>query len=141
MLKDSASSQGMWSPELGWGVLNVAAAVDRASGVQAQTAGSVITLVAQVLKQPAAARTVRSAVVVATLHSAAPGVEPGARPVELATNSGLGWGEPVESTTLPNGQATWKLKLKKGTYRLRARWAGAGDLAGAVSATLVLKVL
>jgi subtilisin family serine protease len=141
VLKETASSQGTWSPELGWGVLDVAAAVARASGVQTQTAASVITLTAQVLKQPAAAGMVRSAVVVATLQSAAPGVEPGARLVDLETYVGLGWGQAVESTTLPNGQATWKLKLKKGTYRLRARWAGAGDLAGAVSATLVLRVV
>jgi subtilisin family serine protease len=141
VLKESASSQGMWSPELGWGVLDVTAAVALATGVQTQTAGSAITLSAQVLKRPAGRTTMRSAVVVATLRSAAPGVQPGARLVELERYSGFGWGQPVESTTLANGQATWKLKLKKGTYRLRARWAGAGDLAGAVSRTLVLKVL
>jgi subtilisin family serine protease len=140
VLKDSASSQGMWSPELGWGVLDVTAAVARARGVQPQTASSLITLSAQVSKQQAAAESVRSAVVVATLRSAAPGVDPASRPVQLETYNGVDWGQPVESTTLPGGQATWKLKLKKGTYRLRARWAGAGDLAGAVSATLVLKV-
>ena len=33
-----------------------------------------------------------------------------------------------------------QLTLKRGTYRVRARWAGAGDLAGAISKTLVLRV-
>jgi hypothetical protein len=45
-----------------------------------------------------------------------------------------------ESATSATGQASWKLKLRRGTHRLRARWAGAGDLAGAISSTLVLRV-
>jgi hypothetical protein len=45
-----------------------------------------------------------------------------------------------ETATSGTGQATWKLNLKRGIYQLRARWAGDGDLASAVSATLVLKV-
>ncbi|MDX6410604.1 MAG: thermitase [Gaiellaceae bacterium] len=137
VLKQSASSQGMWSPELGWGVLDVAAAVARATGIKPQTAGSLITLSAQVAK---ASGSLHSAFVVATLRSAAPGVDPASRRVQLETSNGVDWGQPAEATTLPGGQATWKLKLRKGTYRFRARWAGAGDLAGAVSATFILKV-
>jgi subtilisin family serine protease len=140
VLKESASSQGVWSPELGWGVLDVAAAVARASGVRPPIAGSALTLSAHVLKQQASTTSLRSVVIVGTLRSTAPGVAAGSRPVALETYNGVGWGQPVASSTLPNGQATWKLKLRKGTYRLRARWAGAGDLAGSVSPTLVLKV-
>ena len=141
VLKDSASSQGSWSPELGWGVLDVAGAVALATGTKAQTASSVITLSGQVLKQFAAAPTAaRGATFVATLRSGAPGIGAGSRLVALETFNGVDWVPAGETSTSDTGQATWKLKLKKGTYRLRARWAGAGDLASAVSATLVLKV-
>jgi subtilisin family serine protease len=132
-LKDSASSHGMWTPELGWGVLDVAEAVARATGTQAQTASSALSLRAQILRQ-------RNAKVIATLRSGAPGVPAGARLVALEAYDGLAWSNAGESATSATGQATWKLKLKRGTHRLRARWAGAGDLAGAVSTTLVLKV-
>jgi subtilisin family serine protease len=138
VLKDSASAQGIWTPELGWGVLDVAAAVARATGTQAQTASSVITLSTrtstEVLKPS------RNTTLVATLRSGAPGVPAGARLVDLETYNGIGWDRTGLTTTSPAGQATWKLRFRPGTYRLRARWAGAGDLAGAVSSTVVLKV-
>lgn len=141
VLKDSASSQGVWSAELGWGVLDVAGAVALATGAKTQTASSIITLSGQVLKQFAAARTTaRGATIVATLRSAVPGVAAGSRLVALESFTGGAWTPAGETSTSDTGQATWKLKLKKGTYRLRARWPGAGDLAGAVSAALVLKV-
>jgi hypothetical protein len=108
--------------------------------VRPPIAGSALTLNAQVLKQQASTTSLRSVVIVGTLRSTAPGVATGSRPVALETYNGVGWSQPVASSTLPNGQATWKLKLRKGTYRLRARWAGAGDLAGSVSPTLALKV-
>ncbi len=138
VLKDSASAHGMWTPELGWGVLDVAAAVARATGAQAQTASAVITLSAQVVKQGLTPS--RNAMLTATLRSGAPGVGAAARLVELESSNGLDWSPAGESSTSATGQATWKLKFKPGTYRLRARWAGAGDLAGAVSSTIVLKV-
>jgi subtilisin family serine protease len=133
VLKDSASSHGIWTPELGWGVLDVADAVARATGAKTQTASSALSLSAQVLRQ-------RNAKVTATLRSGAPGVPAGARLVALEAYDGLAWSNTGASATSPAGQATWTLKLKRGTHRLRARWAGAGDLAGAVSTTVVLKV-
>jgi subtilisin family serine protease len=141
VLKDSASSGGVWSAELGWGVLDVASAVARATGTKTQTATSVITLSGQVLKQFTAAPTAaRGATFVATLRSGAPGVVAGSRVVALETFSGTTWVAAGETATSGTGQATWKLNLKRGIYQLRARWAGDGDLASAVSATLVLKV-
>lgn len=142
VLKESASSQGVWSAELGWGVLDVAGAVARAAGTETpQTASSVITLNGHVLKQLAAAPTAaRRATITAALRSAVPGVAASARLVALERFNGAVWLPAGEASTSDAGQATWKLKLKRGTYRLHARWAGAGDLAGAVSATLVLKV-
>jgi hypothetical protein len=140
VLKQSASSHGVWTPELGWGVLDVASAVARATGTPTQVAGSALTLSAEIIKQPTSTASVRSALIVATLHASQPGVDAGARPVGLETLTSSGWGQPVASATQPTGQATWKLRLRRGTYRLRALWAGAGDLAGSVSPTLVLKV-
>jgi subtilisin family serine protease len=141
VLKDSASSAGAWSAELGWGVLDVASAVARASGTKTQSASSVITLSGQVLKQFAAVPTAtRGATFVATLRSGAPGVAAASRVVALETFNGTTWTPAAETSTSTTGQATWKLQLKKGTYQLRARWAGNGDLASSVSATLVLRV-
>jgi subtilisin family serine protease len=133
VLKDSASSHGLWTPELGWGVLDVAEAVARATGTQTQTASAVISLSAQVSRQ-------RNTTLTATLRSGAPGVPAAARLVALESYDGVTWGNAGESATSTAGQATWKLKFKRGTYRLRARWAGAGELEGAVSTTLVLRV-
>jgi subtilisin family serine protease len=138
VLKDSASSQGVWSAELGWGVIDVASAVARATGAQTQTARASITLTGQVPKRVASAG--RGATIVATLRSGAPGIAPGARIVALELLSGNAWTAAGDTSTSDAGQATWKLTLRRGTYRLRARWAGAGDLTGAVSSTLVLKV-
>ena len=140
-LKESASSHGIWSAELGWGVLDVAEAVKRATGAKTQTASSIITVSGQVLKQLAAARPgARNATIVATLRSVVPGVAPSSRLVSLESFEHSSWAPTGETSTSSTGRATWTLKLKKGTYRLRARWPGAGDLAGALSATLVLKV-
>jgi hypothetical protein len=60
--------------------------------------------------------------------------------VTLELYNGKGWAPSGDAMTSATGQATWTLKLTKGTHRLRARWAGAGDLAGSASSLLVLKV-
>ena len=133
ILKESASSGGVWTADLGWGVLDVGAAVSRASGAQPTTSNAFLSLTS-VLRA-------RTATFTAELRSAAPGVPPAARIVALEVYDGVRWQAKGQSTTSTSGEAVWTLKLKHGTYRVRARWAGAGDLAGAVSKTLVLRVL
>ncbi len=132
ILKESASSGGVWTADLGWGVLDVGAAVSRASGAQPTTSNAFLSLTS-VLRA-------RTATFTAELRSAAPGVPPAARIVALEVYDGVRWQAKGQSTTSTSGEAVWTLKLKHGTYRVRARWAGAGDLAGAVSKTLVLRV-
>jgi subtilisin family serine protease len=132
ILKESASSGGVWTADLGWGVLDVGAAVARASGVQPTTSNAFLSL-SSVLRA-------RTATFRAELRAAAPGVPPAARIVALEVYDGARWQGKGQSTTSAMGEAVWKLKLKHGTYRVRARWAGAGDLAGAISKTIVIRV-
>jgi len=133
ILKETASSSGVWTSDLGWGVLDVAAAVSRASGAQPMTATAFLSL-SGLLRA-------RTAMFTATLRSAAPGVAPSTRIVALEVYDGVRWQTKGQSATSASGDAAWKLTLKPGRYRVRARWAGAGDLAGAVSKTLALRVL
>ena len=69
---------------------------------------------------------------------------PAARTVTLEVLAGVSanaqWKARAEAATTADGQVVWKLTLKPGTYRVRARWAGSSDLAGALSQTLVLRV-
>ena len=132
ILKESASSGGEWTSDLGWGVLDVAAAVSRAAGVLPATSAAFLTLTG--------VHHGRAATFTASLRSAAPAVPAAARTVSLEIYDGVQWHTKGQATTSASGDAAWKLTLKHGTYRVRARWAGAGDLAGAVSRTLVLRV-
>ena len=143
LLKESASSSGTWSPDLGWGLLDVSAAVARATGERPSAARALLTLNAQLQRRHSVHRP-RDATFSATLHSAAPGVPPAARTVTLEVLAGVSanaqWKARAEAATTADGQVVWKLTLKPGTYRVRARWAGSSDLAGALSQTLVLRV-
>jgi subtilisin family serine protease len=133
VLKDTASNLGQWSPELGWGVIDVGNAVARAMGAQTSTAAATITLGGSVAQHRAK--------LTAALRSSAPGVATSARIVALEQWDGVAWGPLQQAATAADGDASFRLKLvKRGTYRLRARWGGSGDLAGAVSAPLALRV-
>src|SRR5207244_4242702 len=75
LLKESASSSGTWSPDLGWGLLDVSAAVARATGERPSAARALLTLSAQLQRRHSVHRP-RDATFSATLRSAAPGVPP-----------------------------------------------------------------
>jgi hypothetical protein len=141
ILKESASGQGVWSPELGWGVLDVGAAVQHALGVQATTIATSLTLSGAVVRPRStnASTVTRRASFVATLSSAAPTAPAGARLLQLERFNGVTWVPVGEAQTTDSGQATWSLTVKAGTVRYRARWSGSGDLAGSVSPPIVLK--
>jgi subtilisin family serine protease len=142
ILKETASGEGAWTPELGWGVLDVGAAVQRALGATAATAGASLTLNAQLLRPTqAVASAVHKASIVATLHPSAPGVDAASRHVTLERFDGLEWKPVAAAQTTADGQASWTLRFKPGDVELRARWAGSGDLLGAVSSAVHLHVV
>ncbi len=139
ILKESASSGGVWSPDLGWGVLDVGAAVARATGAEPSTATAFLSLTDQLgaRRRGSARRTVTFA---ASLRSGAPAVSPAGRLVAIEVYDGLTWQPKGVAQTSQSGDVEWKLTFKRGTSRVRARWAGASDLAGALSKTIVLKL-
>ncbi len=141
ILKETASGHGTWTADLGWGVLDVGAAVQRAMGATAPTAIASLTLNAQLLRPTQlAAAALRKAAIVATLRPSAPGVAAGPRLLTLERFDGVAWRSVAGAQTRVDGQATWMVTLKPGTVQLRARWAGSGDLTGAVSGTVRLRV-
>ena len=133
ILKATASNGGTWTPELGWGVLDVGAAVSRASGTPAARAayGSV-SVRATVVR--------RRATITATLRSSAPGIATAARVVTLELWDGTAWRTRAQRPTSAAGAAVFRLALRPGTHRARVRWGGAADLSGAVSAAVRLRV-
>jgi hypothetical protein len=107
----------------------------------ASTAVASLTLNAQLLRPTQLeASALRKASIVATLHPSAPGIAASARLVTLERFDGVEWKPVAGAQTGIAGQATWTLKLKPGTVELRARWAGSGDLLGAVSTPVHLRV-
>lgn len=128
ILKDTAAGGGVWSPELGWGVIDVGAAVQRALGIPAAATAASLALSGEVTKP-------RQATLTATLLPAN-----GARLLLLERFDGSAWKPAGESQTTDTGVATWKLAVKAGVQRYRARWVGSGDLAAAVSPQVVLRV-
>jgi subtilisin family serine protease len=132
ILKATASNGGTWTAELGWGVLDVAAAVSRAAGTPAaRTAYATVSLKASVVRH--------RATVTATLRSSAPGIGTTGRVVSLEVWDGSSWRATTKRPTSAAGAAVFSLKLRSGTHRVRVRWGGAADLSGAVSAPVKLR--
>jgi hypothetical protein len=67
-------------------------------------------------------------------------VSAAARPVVLESFDGARWRRTATGVTLRNGRVSWTMPLARGAYRVRARFAGAEDVAPAVSAPLTVRV-
>jgi subtilisin family serine protease len=136
VLKASASQHGAWTPELGFGVLDAAAAVALAAGTPAPA-----VVASQAVLRLGADVSRRSVTFSARLGSLTPSVSPAGRTVELdryddATGA---WATVRTARTAAGGQAAWRLPVTQpGTARYRARWDGAGDLAAVVSRTVIV---
>lgn len=129
ILKTTAQGGGTWTPELGWGVIDVAAAVERAAQTPRKAAAR-LTL--------AATRVGRRRIVLrARLLASAP---VGARELVLEAASGSAWRQAARARTTAGGTASWRYSFTPGRYRLRVRFAGAVDLAAAASRPLDLTV-
>lgn len=76
----------------------------------------------------------------AILRSRLPGVSTDSRVVVLESFDGKRWRRAGRATTGASGQASWSFTLSAGAYRVRARFAGAQDLARATSAPVALRV-
>ena len=62
----------------------------------------------------------------------------GARTVLLEAFDGARWSRAATGVTDAGGRAAWRSSLKPGSYRLRARYPGTGELAAATSAPVKL---
>ena len=62
------------------------------------------------------------------------------RRLVLESFDGHAWHRLAAASTGKTGVATWTLTLKRGSYRIRASYAGADDLAPATSRTVTLRV-
>jgi subtilisin family serine protease len=62
------------------------------------------------------------------------------RRLALESFDGHAWHRFAAASTDKTGVATWSLTLRRGSYRMRAIYAGADDLAPATSRTLTLRV-
>jgi subtilisin family serine protease len=215
ILEETASGHGTWTPELGFGVLDVAAAVARATGAlppgirisgtregrrvsltwSAEQATSYQVTMAQdggaqrvltpattqtsasyslvpgsnytftvaaldatgsplAVSEPFRVSLVRAAtnvglkaskqrgkaplavVLTATLRNAN---GPAGRTLVLESFDGAKWATSGSATTDASGRATWKYALKRGSYRVRARFAGDDDRLAATSAAVDLR--
>jgi subtilisin family serine protease len=67
-------------------------------------------------------------------------VERGGRKLILESFDGHAWRRFSGTSTSRTGLATWTLRLRQGSYRIRAHYAGAGDLASATSRTVTIRV-
>jgi subtilisin family serine protease len=68
------------------------------------------------------------------------GIARAGRRLTLESFDGRAWHRFAVASTGKTGIATWTLKLRHGSYRLRASYAGAGDLAPAASHVISLRV-
>ena len=150
ILEQTASGQGTWNEELGYGVLDVAAAVARAQdparstgeplavspprSVSLQKSAARLSLTAH-LPRGAASRRVQ----LDTRLSVAgrPGAE-AARTVLLESFDGTRWLRAAAAITDASGRAVWSYAVTPGSYRIRARYLGTDEVAPAASAAVKL---
>jgi subtilisin family serine protease len=131
VLKESASGVGDWTPELGFGVIDVAAAVALASGTTAESSRAGLRLSARVVK--------RHVAVTATLSSLLTAVSSAGRAIAFERQIHGKWKRVASVRTDAAGRAQTKVAKAKTAVKLRARWAGSVELAGAASKTLTLR--
>ena len=131
ILKETARGGDRWTPGLGWGVVDAAAAVARAAGA-ARDAGARPTLTLAASRPGARTRLVT---LQATLVPAAPG-----RTVRLEQLHADTWREAAAATTAADGTVTWRFSLAPGTHRLRARFPGEADLPATTSTPVAVAV-
>jgi thermitase len=130
VLKESAGGRSEWTPELGYGVLDVANAVAVASGTQPEPAHALLKLRARVGR--------RQVTLTAALGSVVPGVTTGSRAVVFERYTKR-WRPLRTVETGADGYAVLTLRRDGTSLKLRARWTGAADLGPAESELVTLR--
>ncbi len=133
VIKESASGRGEWTPELGYGVLDVGRAVELATGAKPELATADLKLVAHVVKHR-----VR---LTARLSSLVLGVPTAARPVTFDRYDAkrAAWKRVATVRTRADGSAVLRVAAARKPLRFRARWSGAADLAPAASKSVAVR--
>jgi subtilisin family serine protease len=136
MLEQSASGHGTWNEDMGYGVLDVAAAVARAQGRPVATPGAARASARLALRSRLGGRRLR---LWAVLTPATHGAARFGRTIALESFDGRSWREVAVGATNRAGVARWTLALRAGSYRIRARFGGADDLAPATSRLVTVR--
>ena len=142
ILKATASGNGRWNPRLGYGVIDVAAAVAKAQGQSVaprERAGAWLSVyrvssrgfrsVRSVTHRAHGLRPLRLAV---HLRTSAPLVPPDYRTITLQVRRGGSWHRLARGTTRLGGGIRWTVGLRPGRYVLRAVYRGRWDLHSAI---------
>jgi subtilisin family serine protease len=130
VLKESAG-KGTWTPELGWGVIDVAAAVALAAGTEAEASRAGLRMSARVVK--------RRVTLSATLSSLLRTVSSAGRPITFEREVHGEWKRLMTVRTDAAGRAQAEVGKARTAMKLRARWAGSPELAAAASNKLTLR--
>jgi subtilisin family serine protease len=139
ILKETAHGNG-WNPELGFGVLDVAAAVARASGRPEVAAEPEAAPAAAVLRvSRTSGRAPLRVRLDAALRSSNADAVLSSRELVLESFGGRGWRPLARAATNAKGEAVWHRTLRRGMHRLRVRYGGAADLAAATSPPVRLR--
>jgi subtilisin family serine protease len=138
VLKATASGGGKWNEQLGYGVIDVAAAVATARGQAIEPrsqAGSWLS-VRRVTERSARSTQARSSLrrvrLAVHLRSSKPTVTPDYRMVTLQVKRGGSWHRLARTTTRLGGGIRWTVGLKPGRHFLRAVYRGRWDLSAAI---------
>ena len=130
ILEQTASGRGVWNPSLGYGVIDVAAAVATALGTsEPDTLPSLRAKAALRLKIKRATNRVR---ISARLRSLMPAISPARRLVRLQAKQGYRWRTIATARTDAAGRARWAVRASR-SQQLRVRYLGATDLTSASS--------
>jgi len=130
ILKQTASGRGAWSPALGYGVIDVAAAVATALGTAAP--GELPALRARAALRMKLLGSKRTVTISARLSSLMPAISPARRVVRLQARHGARWRTIATARTDASGRVRWAVYARV-HRQLRARYLGAPDLTSASS--------
>jgi hypothetical protein len=141
ILKATASGRGKWNPRLGYGVIDVAAAVAAAQGQSVEPrvqAASWLSLRRVSPRLPYGARPekavgrVRPVRLAVHLRTSVPTVTPDYRTITLQVRRGGSWHRLARRTTRLGGGIRWTVGLPRGRHLLRAVYRGRWDLRAAI---------
>ena len=138
ILKATATGRGRWNPRLGYGVIDVAAAVASARGqaidprVQAGSWLKVQRVKERSADRVRAKRVLRRVRLAVHLRSSRPMVTPDYRTVTLQVRRGGSWHRLARARTRLGGGIRWTIALKPGRHVLRAVYRGRWDLSGSI---------